>query len=138
MKSIEEIYKMTVDELVAYCDTLKRYEVDRKTFKVVEIDDIIVSDIRLNRANGYICLDYCYRYCIGHHSDTITDKLFRIHKTAERMNYVGIFDNEEDAINAAKQFAKQEKHEILNMLEQELSSLTQSVERLKQEIAVLG
>jgi hypothetical protein len=135
MKSIEEIYKMTVDELVSYCDTLKRYEVDRQTFKVVENDDIIVSDIRLNRANGYICLDYYY-CCIRNHADT-TDILYRIHKTPEKMNYSGIFDNEEDAINAAKQFAKHEKHEMLDILEEELSSLTQNVESLKQELAAL-
>lgn len=138
MKSIEEIYKMTVDELVSYCDTLKRYEVDRQTFKVVEIDDIIVSDIKLNIPNGYICLEYCYRCCISNHSDTITDKLYRIHKTTERMNYAGIFDNEEDAINAAKQFAKHEKHEMLDILEQELSLMIQNVESLKQELATLG
>lgn len=136
MKSIEEIFKMTVDELVSYCDTLKRYAVDRQTFKVVEIDDIVVSDIRLNRANGYICLDYYY--CrIRNHADT-TDILYRIHKIPENMNYSGIFDNDEDAINAAKQFAKQEKSEMLNILEEELSLLTQNVESLKQEIAVLG
>lgn len=137
MKTNEEIYKMSIEELAKYCKTLKRYEVDEKTFKVVEDDDIIVSDIKLNIPNGYICLEYCYRCCIGNHSDTITDKLFRIHKTAEKMNYAGIFDNEEDAINAAKQFAKQEKHKFLDILEEELYSLTQSVENLKQEIAAL-
>lgn len=136
MKSIEEIYKMTVDELVSYCDTLNRYEVDRQTFKIVEVDDIIVTDIKLNAPNGYIYLDYCY-CCMCNHGDTIPDKLYGIHKTPEKMNYAGIFDNEEDAINAAKQFAKQEKHEILNMLAQELSSLTQNVESLRQELAAL-
>jgi protein subunit release factor A len=72
------------------------------------------------------------------HEDTIPDKLYGIHKTTEKMNYAGIFDNEEDAINAAKQFAKQEKREMLNMLEQELSSLIQNVESLKQELTTLG
>lgn len=137
MKTNEEIYKMSVDELVRYCATLKRYEVDRKTFKIVESDDIIVSDIKLNIPNGYICLEYCYRCCIGNHSDTITDRLYRIRKTAEKMNYAGIFDNEEDAINAAKQFEKHEKLKILDILEEELSSLMQNVENLKQEIAAL-
>jgi hypothetical protein len=136
MKTVEEIYKMTIDELVTYCITLKRYEVDRKTFKVVSIDDIIVTDIKLKAPNGYIYLDYCY-CCMHNHEDTIPDKLYGIHKTTEKMNYAGIFDNEEDAINAAKQFAKQEKREMLNMLEQELSSLTQNVESLKQELATI-
>ena len=138
MKTIEEIYKMSVDDLVYYCGTLKRYEVDRKTFKVVGTNDIIVSDIKVNIPNEYICLEYCYCCCIDNYSDTITNKLYHIHEIAERMNYAGIFDNEEDAINAAKQFAKQEKHKILNMLEQELSSLKQSVKRLKQELTTIG
>lgn len=136
MKSVEEIYKMSVDELVKYCDTLKRYEVGRRSFRVVDIDDIIVSDIRLNRANGYICLNYCYS-CMRNHADTSSDILYRIHKTPDKMNYSGIFDNEDDAINAAKQFAKQEKHEMLDMLEQELSTLIQNVDNLKQELATL-
>lgn len=136
MKTIEEIYKMSVDELVTYCDTLKLYEVDRQTFKVVEIDDIVVSDIRLNRVNGYICLDYYY-CCIRNHADT-TDILYRIHKIPENMNYSGIFDNDEDAINAAKQFAKHEKQELMNMLEQEHTTIIRNIKSLKQEIDVLG
>ena len=57
---------------------------DRQTFKVVEIDDIIVSDIKLNRPTDIfvwnLLLSLLYYVIIA---DT-TDKLYRIHKTAEK------------------------------------------------------
>jgi hypothetical protein len=126
MKTNEELLKMSMDELRIYCSSLKFYTIDKYDYNVLTVQDISLISIECFPINDNIRLKY--RLQNDFSDDIYQSLILNIEKNIK--NYSGIFENNDDAVYATKQYVKQQKlNEIedhkrtIKMIEEEIQEL---------------
>lgn len=130
MKTTEELLEMSGNDLLKYCESLKYFTIDHDDFHIRTTHNIILTKVEYDKIHKYFELSYRFKSDLYVYNDDIKCVIQSI--TVNVCNdYGGLFETEQDAINAAKQCAKKEILGQIDSRKFQIKELEKKIERLE-------
>jgi hypothetical protein len=129
MKTTEELLEMSGNDLLKYCESLKYFTIDRNDFHILTSYDTIITKVEYDKIHKHFKVIYHFEDS-NIYEDDIKSSIHSITFT-NCGNYCGLFESEQDAINAAKQDAKKEILGQIDSRKFQIKELEKKIERLE-------
>ena len=129
MKTTEELLKMSGNDLLKCCESLKYFKIDSNDFCIFTTYDIIVTKITYDKIYKHFKVTY-HLEDSNIYEDDIKSSIYSITFT-ECGNYCGLFETEQDAINTAKLCAKKEILGQIDSRKLQIKELEKKIEHLE-------
>ena len=132
MKTTEELLEMPCNDLLKYCESLKFFTIDYDDFHILTTNDIILTKVVYSNEYSKIHIKLSYHF----EKSNIFDGNFEsvIHSISfDKCHdyYYGLFETEQDAINAVKQYVKHEILEQIDSRKLQIKELEKKIEHLE-------
>ena len=114
VKTIEELLEMSSNDLLKYCESLKYFTIDKDDFNILKTSNIVITNIIYDKVHKQFDLSYHFKDS-SIYDDDIKRPIYWLSLNTCG-DYCGLFESRQDAINAAKQYAKKEILEQINVL----------------------
>lgn len=128
MKTTEELLEMSGNDLLKYCESLKLFTMDYDDFHILTAHDIIITKAEYDKAHKHFKISYQF----SNISDNDFERVIHSITFDTCRDYCGLFETEQDAINAAKQFAKKEILEQIDSHKLQIKELEKKIEKIEE------
>jgi hypothetical protein len=129
MKTTEELLEMSGNDLLKYCESLKYFTIDRNDFHILTTYDIILTKVEYDKVHKQFDLSYHFENSSIYDDDIKRPIYWLSFNTCG--DYCGLFETEQDAINAAKQYAKKEIIEQIDSRKLQIKELKKKIEKIE-------